>query len=74
MQGLSEAPSGPRQSGQAVVNHTVVSAGTFVSPSASVTSPLVSRMRPYAGVVTDWQRVVDALVVAGVTRLAPYSE
>jgi hypothetical protein len=27
-----------------------------------------------AGLLTGWQRVVDALVVAGVTRLAPYSE
>jgi DNA-binding transcriptional ArsR family regulator len=27
-----------------------------------------------AGLLPDWQRVVDALVVAGVTRLAPYSE
>ncbi|MFJ5609301.1 hypothetical protein ACIQCJ_07935 [Streptomyces sp. NPDC093221] len=27
-----------------------------------------------AGVTSDWQRVVDALVVAGVSRLAPYSE
>jgi hypothetical protein len=27
-----------------------------------------------AGLVADWQRIVDALVVAGVTRLAPYSE
>ena len=27
-----------------------------------------------AGLQPDWQRVVDALVVAGVTRLAPYSE
>jgi hypothetical protein len=26
------------------------------------------------GLLPDWQRVVDALVVAGVTRLAPYSE
>ncbi|MHB8464451.1 MAG: hypothetical protein ACYDD7_06385 [Acidimicrobiales bacterium] len=26
------------------------------------------------GLSPDWQRVVDALVVAGVTRLAPYSE
>lgn len=27
-----------------------------------------------AGLLSDWQRVVDALVVAGVSRLAPYSE
>lgn len=27
-----------------------------------------------AGLLPNWQRVVDALVVAGVTRLAPYSE
>jgi hypothetical protein len=27
-----------------------------------------------AGLLSDWQRVVDALVVAGVNRLAPYSE
>lgn len=27
-----------------------------------------------AGLLSDWQRVVDALVVAGVARLAPYSE
>jgi hypothetical protein len=27
-----------------------------------------------AGLSADWQRVVDALVVAGVSRLAPYSE
>lgn len=27
-----------------------------------------------AGLLPDWQRVVDALVVAGVSRLAPYSE
>ncbi|MEU9136915.1 hypothetical protein AB0D33_13255 [Streptomyces sp. NPDC048404] len=27
-----------------------------------------------AGMPADWQRVVDALVVAGVSRLAPYSE
>ena len=27
-----------------------------------------------AGLLADWQEVVDALVVAGVTRLAPYSE
>ena len=27
-----------------------------------------------AGLLLDWQRIVDALVVAGVTRLAPYSE
>jgi len=27
-----------------------------------------------AGLLTEWQRVVDALVVAGVRRLAPYSE
>jgi hypothetical protein len=27
-----------------------------------------------AGLLPDWQRVVDALVVAGVNRLAPYSE
>ncbi|MGY5118341.1 hypothetical protein ACWC2H_21155 [Streptomyces sp. 900105755] len=27
-----------------------------------------------AGVTADWQRVVDALVVAGASRLAPYSE
>lgn len=26
------------------------------------------------GVLSDWQRVVDALVVAGASRLAPYSE
>jgi len=26
------------------------------------------------GLLSDWQRVVDALVVAGVARLAPYSE
>jgi hypothetical protein len=26
------------------------------------------------GVLSDWQRVVDALVVAGTSRLAPYSE
>ena len=27
-----------------------------------------------AGLLTGWQQVVDALVVAGVTRLAPYSD
>jgi hypothetical protein len=27
-----------------------------------------------AGLLSDWQRVVDALVVVGVNRLAPYSE
>lgn len=27
-----------------------------------------------AGVLSVWQRVVDALVVAGVSSLAPYSE
>ncbi|MFD5013747.1 hypothetical protein [Streptomyces chartreusis] len=27
-----------------------------------------------AGLTADWQRVVDALVVSGVSRLAPYSE
>jgi hypothetical protein len=27
-----------------------------------------------AGLHSEWQRIVDALVVAGVTRLAPYSE
>jgi len=27
-----------------------------------------------ADLLADWQRIVDALVVAGVTRLAPYSE
>jgi hypothetical protein len=27
-----------------------------------------------SGLLSDWQRVVDALVVAGVSRLAPYSE
>ena len=27
-----------------------------------------------AHVLAEWQRIVDALVVAGVTRLAPYSE
>jgi DNA-binding transcriptional ArsR family regulator len=27
-----------------------------------------------AGLLSDWQRVVDALVVVGVARLAPYSE
>ncbi len=27
-----------------------------------------------AGVLSDWQRIVDALVVVGVSRLAPYSE
>jgi hypothetical protein len=27
-----------------------------------------------AGLLSDWQRVVDSLVVAGVSRLAPYSE
>ena len=27
-----------------------------------------------AGLLSNWQEVVDALVVAGVTRLAPYSE
>jgi DNA-binding transcriptional ArsR family regulator len=27
-----------------------------------------------AGLLSDWQRLVDALVVAGVSRLAPYSE
>ena len=27
-----------------------------------------------AGLLSDWQRIVDALVVAGVARLAPYSE
>ena len=27
-----------------------------------------------AGLLPDWQQMVDALVVAGVTRLAPYSE
>jgi hypothetical protein len=27
-----------------------------------------------AGLLAEWQRLVDALVVAGVTRLAPYSE
>jgi hypothetical protein len=27
-----------------------------------------------AGLLSEWQRVVDALVVAGVNRLAPYSE
>jgi len=27
-----------------------------------------------AGLLSNWQRVVDALVVAGVSRLAPYSE
>ena len=27
-----------------------------------------------AGLLTNWQKVVDALVVVGVTRLAPYSE
>jgi hypothetical protein len=27
-----------------------------------------------AGLLSDWQRVVDALVVAGVSRLAPDSE
>ena len=26
------------------------------------------------GLLSDWQRIVDALVVAGVARLAPYSE
>ena len=26
------------------------------------------------GLLSDWQRVVDALVVAGASRLAPYSE
>jgi hypothetical protein len=27
-----------------------------------------------AGLLNDWQRVVDALVVAGVSKLTPYSE
>jgi len=27
-----------------------------------------------ADLLADWQRIVDALVVAGVIRLAPYSE
>ena len=27
-----------------------------------------------AGALPEWQRIVDALVVAGVSRLAPYSE
>jgi hypothetical protein len=26
------------------------------------------------GLLSDWQRIVDALVVAGASRLAPYSE
>jgi hypothetical protein len=26
------------------------------------------------GLLSDWQCIVDALVVAGVARLAPYSE
>jgi len=34
----------------------------------------IRAMATDAGLGADWQRVVDALVVAGITRLAPYSE
>ena len=34
----------------------------------------VRQAAPDADLLSDWQRVVDALVVAGVSRLAPYSE
>jgi hypothetical protein len=54
----------------------------FVRPlppedQARVDAPWLVEIRqpaPDAGLLPDWQRIVDALVVAGVTRLAPYSE
>ncbi|MFC9635301.1 winged helix-turn-helix domain-containing protein [Streptomyces mirabilis] len=48
-----------------VANHTYL-----------LTSWLIELRRAVAdaGMTDDWQRVVDALVVAGVSRLAPYSE
>ena len=48
-----------------------VAKGTFLLSSWLIE---VRQAASDAGLLADWQRVVDALVVAGVSRLAPYSE
>lgn len=59
-----------------VANLVLANPGRVANRSFLLSSWLVG-VRPAAadaGLLPDWQRVVDALVVAGVTRLAPYSE
>jgi DNA-binding transcriptional ArsR family regulator len=54
-----------------LANPNAVANRTFLLPSWLIdVRPAASDTR----MLPDWQRVVDALVVAGVTRLAPYSE
>lgn len=50
--------------------------GTVANRTFLLSTWLVEIRQPAsdAGLLSDWQRVVDALVVAGVARLAPYSE
>ena len=48
-----------------------IASGTYALPTWLIDMRSVA---VDAGLLTTWQRVVDDLVVAGVTRLAPYSE
>ncbi len=59
-----------------VANLVLANPGRVANRSFLLSSWLIE-VRPAAtdaNLLPDWQRVVDALVVAGVTRLAPYSE
>jgi hypothetical protein len=56
-------PSGPSP---ATRGRTFILAGHLVDRD--------SRSASDVGLLSDWQRIVDALVVAGVSQLAPYSE
>ena len=59
------------------IEKLVVAAPSRVASGASTLTSWLIEIRPVAvdsGLLATWQRVVDDLVVAGVTRLAPYSE
>jgi hypothetical protein len=63
--------------GLAWVSAAVLGDVAEVARRSYLVSPWLSELRDAAseyGVIHDWQRLVDALVVAGDTTLAPYSE
>jgi hypothetical protein len=65
------------RSGLAWVSALVLAAPDAVARRSTVVSRWLVDTRAIAadlGVLPDWQRVVDALVVAGVSDLAPYSD
>ena len=71
------APEDQVRTGFPWVSMLVLSAPVHAADHSFMLRPWLIEIRPAAedaGVLDGWQEVVDALVVAGVTELAPYSE